>query len=103
GPGLLGKGNFLLKEFTVEAWAMDHPAVTNKIKFRRALADQEAPGFSVTNAIDGVTDKGGWTAALTPDRRNQNHCAVFECAKPVGFAGGTRLLFTLHSTFDNES
>ncbi len=102
GPGLLGKGNFLLKEFTVEAYAIDHPTVTNKIKFRRALADQEAPGFSITNAIDGVTDKGGWCPAVTPDRRNQNHCAVFEC-EPFGFPGGTRLLITLHETFDGES
>ena len=103
GPGLLGSGSFLLKEFTAEAFAVNNPTVTNTIKFRRALADQEAPGFSITNAIDGKTDKGGWTPALTPDRRNQNHCAVFECAEPVGFAGGTRLLITLHETFDGES
>jgi hypothetical protein len=28
---------------------------------------------------------------------------VFECAEPVGFPGGTRLLITLHETFDAES
>ncbi len=103
GPGLTGKGNFLLKEFVVEAYQSENPTVTNKIKFRRALADQEAPGFPITNAIDGITDKGGWSPALTPDRRNKNHSAVFECAEPVGFPGGTRLAFTLHQTFDNES
>ncbi len=103
GPGLVGKANFLLKEFVVEAYAINNPTVTNKIKFRRALADQEAPGFSVTNAIDGITDKGGWCPAVTPDRRNQNHYAVFECAEPFGFPGGTRLAFTLHQSFDGES
>src|SRR5262249_34942330 len=56
GPGVLGKGSFLVKEFTVEAYAQSNPTVTNKIKFRRALADAEAPGFSITNAIDGNTD-----------------------------------------------
>jgi mono/diheme cytochrome c family protein len=103
GPGIMGKGSFLLKEFVVEACALHDPTVTNRIKFRRALADQQAPGFSITNAIDGNTEKGGWTPALSPDRRNQNHLAVFECAEPIGFPGGTRLLFTLHENFDGDS
>jgi hypothetical protein len=99
GPGQRGKGTFLVREFTVEAWAIDHPTVTNKIKFRRAIADAEAPGFSITNAIDGITDKGGWTPTLTAERRNQNHSAVFECEQPVGFPGGTRFLFTIYETY----
>ncbi|SPE62784.1 conserved hypothetical protein [Verrucomicrobia bacterium] len=103
GPGLVGKGTFLLKEFTVEASPLDNPTVTNKVKFRRALADQEAPGFGIDKAIDGNTDKGGWCPAVTPDRRNQNHRAVFECEQPIGFPGGTRLLITLHESFDGDS
>jgi len=103
GPGETGHGSFLLKEFSVKAWAMENPAVTNEVKFRRAVADAEAPGFGVTNAIDGKTDKGGWTPTLTPDGRNQNHCAVFECAEPIGFPGGTHLEITLHQTFDSET
>jgi hypothetical protein len=99
GPGQRGKGGFMVREFSVEAWALDHPTVTNHIKFRRAAADLEAPGFGISNAIDGKTDKGGWTPAVTPERRNENHCAVFECEEPVGFAGGTHLLFTLTETF----
>jgi hypothetical protein len=55
GPGQTGHGSFLVKEFTVEAWALENPTVTNNVKFRRALADLEAPGFGVTNAIDGNT------------------------------------------------
>src|SRR5207245_4284396 len=85
--------------FTVEAYALDN-SVTNKIKFSQALADREAPGFSITNAIDGETEKGGWTPAVTPDRRNQNHSAIFECAEPFGFPGGTRLLITIHQKFE---
>jgi len=99
GPGLMGKGNFFLKEFTVEAYPVSNPTVTNKVAFQRAVADEEASGFSITNAIDGDTDKTGWTAALTPDRRNQDHRAVFECKEPVGFPGGTRLFISLHENF----
>jgi hypothetical protein len=103
GPGLIGKGSFIVKEFTAEASALTNSTVTNKIKFRRARADEEAPGFSITNAIDGITDKGGWVPALTPDRRNLDHRAVFECEEPIGFAGGTRLLITIHQSFDSDT
>src|SRR5207247_9730159 len=102
GPGILGKGSFLVREFMVEAYALENPTVTNKVKFRRALADMAAPGFSITNAIDGNADKGGWTPTTTPDHRNQNHCAIFECEEPLGFPGGTRLLITIHQKFDYE-
>ena len=66
GPGLVARGSFLLRELTCEAYALTNATVTNKIKFRRALADAEAPGFSITNAIDGNTEKGGWTASTFP-------------------------------------
>ena len=101
GPGLVGKGSFIVKEFTVEAWALNNPTVTNSIKFRRAIADASAPGFNVTNAIDGNTNSG-WVPCATPDHRNQSHCAVFECAEPFGFPGGTRMEITIHQLFDRE-
>jgi hypothetical protein len=107
GPGLVARGSFLLKEFTAEVYAITNATVTNKIVFRRALADVEAPGFSVTNAIDGNTEKGGWTAAAVPVRRNAEHRAVFECAEPIkGFEGGTRLkvsIYQKHSNGDGHS
>jgi hypothetical protein len=97
GPGILGKGTFLLSEFIVEAYAAHEPTVTNKLRFSRALADAEAPGFSVTNAIDGETAKGGWATDFGPARRHHERRAVFECAEPlVGFPGGTKLVFTLY-------
>jgi len=102
GPGEVGKGSFLVKEFTAEASPLDDLTVTNKIKFRRALADFEAPGFSITNSIDGDTKKGGWTPTRTAERRNENHVAVFECEQPVGFPGGTRLIFNIHQTFNSN-
>ncbi len=97
GPGLVGKGTFHLAEFIVEAYAAQNPTVTNKLKFTRALADAEAPGFSVANAIDGDTSKGGWSNGFGPGRQNHERRAVFECADPfTGFPGGTKLVFTLY-------
>lgn len=107
GPGLVAKGSFLVKEFTCQAYALHNPTVTNQIKFRLAWADAEARGFSITNAIDGNTEKGGWTPSLVPVLRNQEHRAVFECAEPTaGFPGGTRLVFAIyqkHSSGDGHS
>jgi hypothetical protein len=104
GPGLMGKGGWLLKEFVCEAYALTNASVTNKIRFRRALADVEAPGFSITNAIDGKTDKGGWTASTLPVLKNKEHRAVFECADPIPeFPGGTRLQITMYQKEDKES
>jgi hypothetical protein len=100
GPGEVGKGSFLVKELTAETYALENPTTTNKIKFRRAYADLEAPGFGVTNAIDGNTEKGGWTPTATPAHRNENHYAVFECQEPLNLNGDTRLLVTLHQTFN---
>ncbi|MCI0535734.1 MAG: DUF1549 domain-containing protein, partial [Verrucomicrobiales bacterium] len=102
GPGQVAKGNFLLKEFTAEAYALDNPTVTNQIKFTRALASAQAPGFGITNAIDGDTKTGGWSCELGPLERNKDRTAVFACAEPVaGFPGGTRLHFTLHEMHSN--
>lgn len=102
GPGLGDKGQFLLREFTVEAYAIHNPTVTNKVKFTRVAASAETPGFVITNAIDGNTEKGGWSPSLTPDHRNRNHTTVFQCAEPFGFPGGTRLLIELHQKFEKE-
>jgi hypothetical protein len=57
GPGLLGKGSFLVREFTVQIQSLKDSALTNTIKFRRATADLESPGFSITNAIDGDMER----------------------------------------------
>ena len=108
GPGLDGNGSFQLSEFAVEATplselnvtnvgATNFVATTNRIVFARAEADAAVPGFGITNAIDGITTNVGWATDLGPGRRNQERRAVFETREPVGFAGGSRLLITLHS------
>ncbi len=107
GPGIDGKGDFMVNEFTVEATPLrdiraDVPgvtntaAVTNQIVFRRAVADWESPESPASKMIDGVTTNGGWASATSPGRRNQERRAVFEADKPFGFEGGTRLLITLN-------
>ncbi len=98
GPGLGGHGGFMVREFTVEASPLSDASITNQIKFKHAVADAEAPGFPATNAVDGKPDKGGWTATVTPEGAHQSHWAAFECDKPVGFAGGTRLSFKINQT-----
>src|SRR6185436_17309227 len=102
GPGLVARGSYLLKEFTAEVYAVQSPTVTKKVNFRRAIADMEASGFSVTNAIDGNTETGGWTAATVPVSRNSEHRAVFETDEPIaGFPGGTVLKFTVYQKHSN--
>jgi len=97
GPGLVQKASWLLREFTCEAYALTNATVTNQVKFSRALASMEAPGFGITNAIDGNHDKGGWTAAPEPVLKNSEQRAVFQCAEPIkGFPQGTRLHITLY-------
>jgi len=103
GPGLMRTGSWLLKEFVCEAYALTNATVTNKIKFRRAAASAEAPGFSITNVIDGKTDKGGWTASVLPVLKNTEHRAVFECAEEIPqFPGGTRLQFTIYQKHESS-
>lgn len=103
GPGQRGKGSFLIKEFTVDVSSLDGTGPTNRIHFRRASANAEAPGFGITNAIDGNTDRGGWTPTLTAEHRNENHQAVFECDLPAGAPGGVRLGFTLYQSLNGET
>ena len=102
GPGLDGNGTFQLAEFQLEVTPLNDRSKTNKVVFKRAVADAEASGFSVTNAIDGVTTNGGWANDFSAGRRNQERRAVFEPAEPIGFAEGTRLRFALPQTPQNS-
>ena len=77
--------------------------MTNKIKFRRALASAEAPGYEISNVIDGKTDKGGWTASILPVLKNAEQRAVFELEDPLpSFPVGTRMQFTIFQKHDGK-
>lgn len=106
GPGIDGDGGFNLCEFTVEASPLSElgspdagstsfKGTTNKVVFRRAIADAWPDGAHPTNAIDGVRNKDGWHSGFTKGRRNQERRIVFETERPLGFPGGTRLLVSL--------
>lgn len=106
GPGLEGNGQFQVCEVTVDASPLDPLAsrqsggepfspTTNRIRFRRAVADQESSGWPARELIDGTQDNGGWGINFTTGRRNEERRAVLEADQPFGFPGGTRLLITL--------
>ena len=107
GPGLDGRGDFLIGEFMAEVTPLNapepvEPGSTNspaaqQIAFSRVIADSEVPGSPASAMADGVVTNGGWTSALTRGRRNDERRAVFQASEPFGFDGGTRLLLTIHS------
>jgi len=109
GPGRSFKGTCALTEFKVEAIDASNPTNKVEVKFTRATADFDQPeaplepNFEdksgrrrVTGpaefAIDGK-DETAWGIDAGPGRRNQPRHAVFECSTPVGFPGGTILVF----------
>ncbi|MFZ9855549.1 MAG: PSD1 and planctomycete cytochrome C domain-containing protein [Limisphaerales bacterium] len=113
GPGLDGNGDFLIGEFFVEATPLSELRLaeggggtptpsTNRVAFRRVLADFEEPGFPASALLDGVTTSGGWTSALNAGRRNEERRAIFEVERAVGFPGGTRLLITVHAKLTDD-
>jgi hypothetical protein len=86
--------NFVLNTFSATA----APATGGKpepVKFVKARADHAQGKFDVAGAIDD-NPRTAW--AIGPKFR-QPHWAVFETAGPVGFAGGTVLMFTLAQDF----
>jgi hypothetical protein len=106
GPGIMGDGDFMVNEFTVDATPLDEikpvvpgstnpPATTNRISFRQAIADWEAPEFPAGRMTDGTVTSGGWASATSEGRRHEERRAIFEAEKPLGFPGGTRLLVTV--------
>ncbi len=108
GPGLDGNGDFLVNQFTVEltplrelsvpdAGATNFTALTNRVSFARAVGDVEPAGLPAGLMIDGIITNGGWGAAFTKGRRNQERRAVFQADGPVGFEGGSRFLITVNS------
>ncbi len=104
GPGRSLKGIGALSEFTVDLSPVDSTNKT-RLKFSNATADFSMPesGLTpehfdkamsnrvvgpVTYAIDN-DESTAWGIDAGPGRRNADRVAVFECEKPVGFAGGT--------------
>ena len=105
GPGRSFKGTCALTEFRVEVASLVARTNVSKVKFVSATSDYEQPErelepnfydksdkHRVTGpakyAIDGNQDTG-WGIDAGPGRRNEPRKAVFQCEKPMGYAGGT--------------
>jgi len=90
GPGRADNGNFSLSDFRVLAKPLDGgDPVPVKLRAGSFTFQQNATTLSTASSVDA--DKGGgW--AVDP-QFGKNHAAVFEFAEPVGFPGGTELVF----------
>ena len=95
GRGDPGRPNFVLHAFEATAAPIDEPTAVEKIAFTKATASYSQAKFDVAGAVDD-DPQTAW--AINP-RFHQPHWALFETAKPVGFAGGTILRFRLVQNF----
>ena len=94
GPGRANSGNFMLNEFRVTAAPQGNPSAAAPVALKNPVADfsQVTHGdWPVVAAIDG-DPRTGWSVY---PQQGCPHVAVFEVQKPIGFAGGTTLAFTL--------
>ncbi len=91
GPGRQDNGNLHLTEFEAHTLASG-AANGTKLKMRRATADFNQEGWSITHALDG---NNGTAWGIYP-RVGESHVAVFELEAPVPLVEGSRLRVVLH-------
>ncbi|MGB8169322.1 MAG: PSD1 and planctomycete cytochrome C domain-containing protein [Chthoniobacteraceae bacterium] len=97
GRGDAARPNFVLNEFIVTATPSAGGEPT-RVKFSKATASFSQKNFDVSELLTDVRgDKqNGW--AINPEF-HKPHWALFECAEPLGVAGGTTLTFKLAQNF----
>jgi hypothetical protein len=91
GPGRAPNGNFALSDFRVRAAPLNAPAKAVPVKLVRPRATFEQRGLPVAATLD-ADPRSAW--AIDP-QFGKDHAAVYETERPLGFAGGTVLTFTL--------
>ncbi len=92
GPGRGDRPNFVLNEVTISARPRDaKPSETGELSLHGAAADFSQDRWDVKGAFDGDL-KTGW--AIAP-QFGKPHFATVQTAEPVGFEGGTTLVFEL--------
>ncbi len=91
GPGRAANGNFALSDFKVSAAPRNGSASPQPLTFSHVRATFEQNGLPAAAAIDDH-EKTAW--AIDP-KFGQDHAIAVSLDQPVGFAGGTRLVFTL--------
>jgi cytochrome c553 len=99
GPGRAANGNIALTDFRITAQPLDVKSPPVEVKLQNAQATfEQKPSLLVAYAIDG-DKKSAW--ALDP-QFGKDHAAAFETAENLGFAGGTKLVFTLEFKNNNQ-
>jgi hypothetical protein len=106
GPGRAANGNFALTDFRVTIAPRTPSARGGRkppdakpidVKLLNPRATFEQKGLPVKAAIDN-DPKSAW--AIDP-QFGKDHAAVFDTEKPIGFPGGSTLIFTLQ--FQNNT
>ncbi|MBI2927107.1 MAG: PSD1 domain-containing protein [Verrucomicrobia bacterium] len=90
GPGRQDNGNLHLSEFEVRVF-QPGAAQGDKVAIRRATADFDQSGWTISHALDG-NEKTAW--GIHP-RVGESHLAVFELQKKLTLTNGARLTFQL--------
>lgn len=98
GPGRAPNGNFVLSEFTLNAWQKGQPDGRMKIEMHNAKADFSQQGFDVATAIDGQAPSNGNGWATAGDIGN-NRTATFELQAPLTGEGTRVLEFVLDQQY----
>lgn len=91
GTGHSADGGFVLSDISVNAGPLQSADLAPEaVKIVSASSDSSRPGFDVGGAIDGNAETG-WSVkdAAKPGQ------ATFRFEKPVGYAGGTRIVVKL--------
>ncbi len=102
GPGLAPNGNFVLSDIHLTAAPLDGSATPIEVKLVSAKATHQQNNdiLSVNASID--SDRiSGWAVDMGGIGKDQ--AAIFQFEKPVGFAGGTKLTFTLLFNHPNRN
>ncbi|MEZ6068349.1 MAG: DUF1549 domain-containing protein [Planctomycetaceae bacterium] len=66
GPGRPPNGNFVLSEFSIEAWAKGQPDGKRPVPLQNARADFSQEGYAVETAIDGQAPPVAMAGRRTP-------------------------------------
>ena len=97
GPGRAPDGNFVLNELVLTAAPKATPAQAKPVPLQNALADFSQAALEVAKLIDGnLANEQGW--AISPSY-GVTHWATLETKEPLGAAGGSALVVTLHHKF----
>ncbi|MCA9081734.1 MAG: DUF1553 domain-containing protein, partial [Planctomycetaceae bacterium] len=101
GPGRSPNGNFVLTEFTVQAWEKGKPEEKQTLVLHNAQADFSQDNYAIATAIDG-NQAGSGNGWATHPQTGQNRVATFELKEPLQWDGEVVLHFTLDQNYQGK-